>query len=55
VPVPRPCQERALVDALHRRDAAEADIHRLDAGLSDEAVERAVDTYQCEREALGRR
>lgn len=54
VPVPGPCQERALVDALHRRDAVEADIRRLDAGLSDEAIERAVATHLRERAAMRR-
>ncbi len=46
---PGPCQERALVDALHRRDAAMRDVLAASAPLDDAALVSAHATYERER------
>ncbi len=49
---PGPSQQRALVDALHRRDAATRDVLAASAQLSDAAIMRAHAVYERERSAL---
>lgn len=49
---PGPSQERALVDALHRRDAATRDVLALEAALDDAAMTDAHAVYERERAAL---
>ncbi len=44
-----PCQQRALVDALHRRDAATRDVLAASAPLDDAALVSAHATYERER------
>lgn len=46
-----PCQQRALVDALHRRDAATRDVLAASAPLDDAALMRAHCAYERERAA----
>jgi len=48
---PGPCQQRALVDALHRRDAATRDVLALEATLDGAARWHARATYERERAA----
>lgn len=48
---PGPSQERALIDALHRRDAATRDVLAASAPLDDAALMRAHCAYERERAA----
>lgn len=53
VPGPRPCQQRALVDALHRADGAARDVRQASMALAEGAKREAWAVYLRERAARG--
>jgi hypothetical protein len=53
VPAPRPCQKRALVDALHRADVAARDVRQATLALPEPDRVEAWAVYLRERAARG--
>ena len=53
VPAPGPCQQRALIDALHRADGIARDVRQASMALPEGARREAWAVYLRERAARG--